>query len=131
MSFNLLEGKKYSLSEDYVEYDGRKLYQIYRTQFLDIGEGFLLTERGGYVESEDNLSHEGNCWIEEGCCVYGNAKVEGNALIKCDEDSNPTILRGRITVKDNAIIVSSILQGMRTIGGNTVMAWNTVQKKKK
>ena len=32
-------------------------------------------ERGGYVESEANLSQEGDCWI------YGNAKVCGNALV--------------------------------------------------
>lgn len=129
MEFKLLDGKKYSLSEDYVEYDGRRLYQIYTSQFVDLGDGFLLTQKGGYVESEDNLSHEGDCWIEEGCCVYGNARVEGNAIVKCDENFNPSIVRGRATIKDNAVVVSSILQGMKTIGGNTVMSWNTIQEK--
>lgn len=129
MEFKLLEGKKYSLSEEYVEYDGRRLYQIYTSQFVDLGGGFLLTQKGGYVESEDNLSHEGDCWIEEGCCVYGNARVEGNAIVKCDENFNPSIVRGRTTIKDNAVVVSSILQGIKTIGGNTVMSWNTIQEK--
>lgn len=129
MEFKLLDGKKYSLSEDYVEYDGRRLYQIYTSQFVDLGDGFLLTQKGGYVESEDNLSHEGDCWIEEGCCVYGNARVEGNAIVKCDENFNPSIVRGRATIKDNAVVVSSILQGIKTIGGNTVMSWNTIQEK--
>ena len=32
-------------------------------------------ERGGYIESEANLSHDGNCW------VYGNAKVCGSAKV--------------------------------------------------
>jgi hypothetical protein len=34
---------------------------------------------GGFIESEDSLSHEGDClglWDAE---VYGNAKVYGNA----------------------------------------------------
>ena len=27
---------------------------------------------GGYVESEKNLSHEGNCWVYDGAKVYGD-----------------------------------------------------------
>ena len=44
-------------------------------------------ERGGYVESEANLSQEGDCWIYGNAKVcgnawiYGNAKVCGNALV--------------------------------------------------
>lgn len=32
-------------------------------------------EIGGFIESEKNLSHEGNCWI------YGEARVFGDALV--------------------------------------------------
>lgn len=47
-------------------------------------------ELGGWVESEDNLSHDGNCWVSE-CAevsedakVYGNAKVSGHASVYGD-----------------------------------------------
>ena len=30
---------------------------------------------GGFVDSEANLSHDGNCWI------YGEARVSGNAQV--------------------------------------------------
>ena len=30
---------------------------------------------GGFISGEENLSHEGNCW------VFGNAKVDGNAWV--------------------------------------------------
>ena len=36
---------------------------------------------GGWIESEDNLSQEGNCWIDDEASVYGHAKVYGNAYV--------------------------------------------------
>ncbi len=37
---------------------------------------------GGDVHGEHNLSHEGDCWIEEGSNAIDNAVVRGNAIIK-------------------------------------------------
>lgn len=37
---------------------------------------------GGFVESEDNLSHDGNCWIYDTAKSVGHAIVKDNALIK-------------------------------------------------
>jgi hypothetical protein len=45
--------------------------------FADVKKGDL----GGYIQSEDNLSQEGNCWIYDNAKVYGNAKVYDNALV--------------------------------------------------
>lgn len=39
---------------------------------------------GGFVESEDNLSHEGECWIYEDARVSGDAWVFGNARVAGD-----------------------------------------------
>lgn len=36
---------------------------------------------GGYVQSLDNLSHEGDCWVAEQACVLGHARIWGNARI--------------------------------------------------
>ena len=36
---------------------------------------------GGYVESEANLSHDGNCWVSEEAMVYGRARVLDNAHV--------------------------------------------------
>ena len=44
-------------------------------------------DKGGLIESEDNLSHDGNCWIydnahvSEKSVVSGNAQVFGNARV--------------------------------------------------
>ena len=54
---------------------------------------------GGYIQSEYNLSHDGNCWIYDNAAVMGNAKVWGNAQIY-----NNAVVRGCAIVRDNAVI---------------------------
>lgn len=68
---------KYRLiSEDYKEIFGKKLYRIEALKdFSDVKAGSL----GGYIESEDNLSHDGNAWVYDNARVYGNARVYDNA----------------------------------------------------
>ena len=77
--------KKYRLLEDdIITVGGRTLYRIEALRdFAGVKKGY----KGGYVESEDNLSHEGNCWVFgnalvcDNARVYGNAWVYGNALL--------------------------------------------------
>lgn len=67
--------KKYELTGDFIEILGRKLYRIRALRdFSNIKTGDL----GGYIENENNLSHDGDAW------VYDNAKVYGDALVGCD-----------------------------------------------
>jgi len=46
-------------------------------QIRRISDGIL----GGWIESEKNLSHEGDCFVSENAKVFGNAKVSGNAKV--------------------------------------------------
>lgn len=70
--------KKYKLLEnDTIMVNGRALYRIEALKdFADVRKG----DRGGYVEKEDNLSHDGICW------VYDNARVDGEARISVTAD---------------------------------------------
>lgn len=36
---------------------------------------------GGYVQSEENLSHYGNCWVYNDARAYGDAIVFDNAIV--------------------------------------------------
>ena len=38
---------------------------------------------GGWIESEQNLAQEGECWVFDDAMVYGNAKVCETAQV-CD-----------------------------------------------
>ena len=71
--------KKYKLLEnDTITVNGRTLYRIEALRdFADVEKG----DKGGYVESEDNLSHVGNCWVSGDAWVYGSAEVCGNAVV--------------------------------------------------
>ena len=54
---------------------------------------------GGWIEKEENLSQEGNCWVYDNACVFGNAKVYDNARIL----DNARVF-GNAKVYDNARI---------------------------
>lgn len=41
---------------------------------------------GGWIEKEENLSHEGKAWVYGNAEVYGNAKVYGDAEVYGDAD---------------------------------------------
>lgn len=73
---------------------------------------------GGYVEKEENLSHEGGCWIFEDAEVRDNGRVEGNARIV-----------GRSLVRDNAIVKGySCLSSSAYAWGNAVLDGVTQMK---
>lgn len=64
---------------------------------------------GGYIESEHNLSQEGQCWINgdtlydsrhcKESIVYGNARIEGNAYVGVNVE-----VYGNARIYDNALI---------------------------
>ena len=70
--------RKYKLTDECMQYEGHKLYRIQSLRsFSDVKEG----ELGGYIESEDNLSHGWMCWVYEEAKVFGNAEVSGDAKV--------------------------------------------------
>lgn len=56
-------------------------------------------ELGGWIESEENLSQDGNAWVRDNAKVYEYAKVYGEAVI-CDNAR----IRGNARVFDNAMV---------------------------
>jgi carbonic anhydrase/acetyltransferase-like protein (isoleucine patch superfamily) len=73
--------KKYTLlKNDTIEHDGHKLYRIKALQDIPL-HSVKTGDLGGYVESEDNLSHDNDCWIGGNAKVWGNAEVYGNAKV--------------------------------------------------
>lgn len=69
---------KYELTDEKIKWGNHILYRIKAIRdFGTIKNGRL----GGFIESEDNLSQEGNAWVYENAYVYGNARVSGNAQI--------------------------------------------------
>ena len=69
------------LKDEFIEFDGRKLYRIKALKdFRDVKKGTV----GGYIESEQNLSQEGDAWVCGNARVYDSARVSGDAWVSGD-----------------------------------------------
>ena len=65
--------KKYRLTEETTKVGNRTLYRIQALRdFGNVKEGDI----GGYIESEKNLSQDGNAWVSGDARVYGNADIK-------------------------------------------------------
>lgn len=92
-----METKKYELTNESITLDnGTKLYRI--RALKDFGN-VKAGEIGGYVQSENNLSQEGNAWVSGDALVSGDAEVSGNAWV-----SGNALVSGNARVSDNAEI---------------------------
>ena len=107
----IMEIKKYKLTDETVKIGGRTLYRIEALdEFSDLWKG----DKGGFVESERNLSQEGDCLVYDDACVYDGARVHGDARI-C----------GNSFITDNALVTDSVvISGNATIYGNARVRGN-------
>ena len=70
---------KYELTGETVKLpNGKTGYRIRALKnFADVKAGNL----GGFVQSEKNLSQDGNAWVYDDAQVYGDAWVSGDARV--------------------------------------------------
>ena len=71
--------KKFELTAEFVtNVFGKKLFRIKAlVAFGNVEKG----ELGGFIEKEDNLSHDGDAWVSGNAQVCGNAQVFDNAQV--------------------------------------------------
>ena len=68
-----------------------------------ISFGFIVKgEIGGFIESEKNLSHDGNAWVAGNARVTDNAWVAGNARV-----TDNAMVTGNAWVTDNAWVAGN------------------------
>ena len=123
------------LKDEFIEFDGRKLYRIRALKdFHNVKKG----ETGGYIESERNLSHEGEAWVYGNACVsgdarisddawvYGNAQVYGNARVSGDACvSGDARVYGDAWVSGNAQVYgNACVYGDAQVYGNAQVSGN-------
>lgn len=72
--------KKYELTDETIIVGDKVLHRI--KALIDIPKyNVKAGDLGGFIEKEENLSHNGNCWVSNDACVYDNALVYGDAWI--------------------------------------------------
>ncbi len=64
--------KKYEFTDETKTVNGIKLHRIRR-----LSDGKL----GGFIQSEHNLSHDGDCFVYDDSCVFDRVRVYGNAQV--------------------------------------------------
>ena len=109
--------KKYKLTKDTIQINEKTLYRIKSLRdFGNVKKGQL----GGYIESEKNLSHFGNCWVYDNACVFDSALVSSNAQIHCNAKVyDYALVLGNSYISGNAHIFNH-----SSIGGDTVIIDN-------
>ncbi len=117
----MAETKKYELiPDDTIWINGRVLHRIRALIDFRIGTEKIVTDGvtvgtlGGYIETEDNLSHLGCAWVGDNARAFGRATVRGNACVK-----NRAWVYGNACVDDSACV-----DGNAYIGGGAFVAGN-------
>lgn len=113
--------KKYELLKDDVKTldDSTKLYRIRAVADVSYHR---VGDLGGYVESEDNLSQTGSCWVDASSMVYGKAIVSEDASV-----DHGSIVRGTSDLKrptqvaGDASLYNSIVFDGASVFGRTYL----------
>ena len=105
--------KKYELIESNIK-------GLYRVKALKDFGHVKKGDIGGYVQSEDNLSHEGYCWVHGNAIIYDNARIYGNAQI-----SDCAVIDGNVRIYgDSEIWDYAIIRDNALIYGDSVISGN-------
>ena len=95
--------KKYEFTPEIKMTEAHRLHRIRAVRdFADIKAGTL----GGWIESEENLSHDGNAWVADEAEVFCKASVTDNARV-----SDHAMVRDRAQVSDNARVFMKAIVG--------------------
>lgn len=129
--------KKYELTNDTIDFEGRTLRRIRALKDFEMVEKGDL---GGFVESEHNLSQEGNCWLYGDSKAFDVAEVCDNAILRhysiargaalvCDnaEVYDNAVVKDNATIKDNAILYYSATLCDNAELLDNAKAWGTAE----
>ena len=111
--------KKYELTSETKVINGVVLHRIKALEsFGRVEKG----ELGGWIESEKNLSQDGDAWVFDNATVRGNAKVRGTSMV-----SGNASVSGNAYVGGNAMVYNNAwVCGFATIYDNAEVRGNAV-----
>ena len=128
---------KYKFTSQSIYVGQKQLYRIIAMRdFADVKNGDI----GGFVESTENLSQKGDCWIYDDARAYGHSLVSGNARLRdhaaiCDhaiitddaELRNDARASGDTFIWEHAVIErSTFLAGFASVGGRALLSCEPV-----
>ena len=133
--------KKYKLTKETIEINGHILHRIKALREINnvkVNHVIKKGDLGGYVESEDNLSQDGDCWILDDAKVFGNSMilvdariynlstVEDNAQVSDQAQVSFSHICDSARIKEHAIILgNSIIYDYALITDNSIIGNHT------
>ncbi len=111
--------KKYELlKDDFIDWPPSRLYRIRALRNFRDG-AVKAGDLGGYIQSEKNLSHEGDAWVRDDAIARDEARVSEGALL-----FGSAHLCDRAQLAGNAIVGGHVLVSgeARTTGNGRVYA---------
>jgi len=121
-------GKKYELvkNDTVTTSNGETLYRI--RALHDISPGVYEGQLGGYIQSEDNLSHDGGCWVGDSARVSGVAGIVDNARVMGWAEVSGRVQAGdKVRIKGCAQIWGGVrLSGRAEVDGDVQLGGNVV-----
>jgi carbonic anhydrase/acetyltransferase-like protein (isoleucine patch superfamily) len=112
--YRILEGEK-------VQKGGYTLYRIQAVRSFDLGRGrgpVRAGQKGGWVESERNLSHEDSAWIADEAKAAGKTEVFENGLLRGNARALDAWIRGEAIVERNASVNRAVIEDLVRVGGD-------------
>lgn len=112
---------KYELTDETLEIPGgRTLHRIRATRAIP-RHGVQKGDLGGWVESEINLSQNGDAWVSSNARVSGHSRVSGDSLVFDNSQVyGNTKIYGSARVSGNSLVLgNSQVYGNARVSGNT------------
>ena len=93
--------KKYELTDSIrvCRLDPDNPVTLYRIRALRDFGSVKTGDFGGFVAREDNLSHDGNCWVSDESMVFGKALVMDDAQLR-----DHAMAYGYAVIYENAVL---------------------------
>ena len=116
-----VKGDKYVLTDETVKVKGKTLYRI---KALKAFGKVKIGQLGGYIESEENLSQDGNAWIMDRARVYDKAEVSGDALVLSNVEvfGNAKVYGKAQVFGDTKVYDNAEIYGNARVSGKTIVS---------
>lgn len=111
-----MSDRKFRLTAESIKFEDQTLYRIKALKNFKVGYTVIKAfELGGFIDKEENLSQDGNCWIDKSSRVF-NSKISGDILLQ-DSIIQNSFMDGKSTIMKSHIY-SSILSSTSTLNSN-------------